>query len=373
MKAGTRHIGVLTGAIGFIAFLLALVCSHIYGRANRADLIFSHQYHIEKAELACDICHEGAATEEKAGLPSEKTCQTCHDFDREKPSKSCLTCHSRLEVRVRREKRPEYADVIFSHVKHAGLECKDCHSGVEKSTEVRRGKYIPSMDQCVKCHAELGIAKECENCHTMLRKNQQPPSHGAGFERGHGMLSQTENARCDLCHHESYCQECHLEKEPQNHTFLWKKKAHGEPAMIDRSSCMTCHRTDFCIICHSQTRPTSHRPGWGNPRNTHCQTCHLPLSTSGCVVCHKSLESHLSVRPGDHVGNWTQTHCITCHFPLSATDCGVCHKKSTHQEAPDAAWHPDEWRDCRACHPSILTSKPRHPDPGLSCTACHRI
>jgi len=336
--------------------------------------MFSHQYHIKDAELTCDICHEGAATQEKAGLPPEGTCQACHEFDRDKPSETCLKCHSSVKVSISRKVKPGYADVIFSHAKHEGVDCSDCHAGVEKSTELTRGKYIPSMDQCLKCHTELGVSVECQTCHKVLRKEERPSSHGAGFDRAHGMLSQLADARCSICHQESYCQECHLEKEPRNHTFAWKKKAHGGLAMIDRSSCQTCHKTDFCVVCHSETRPTNHAAGWGNPLNSHCQTCHLPLSTSGCAICHKTLESHLTVRPGDHIGNWIKsTHCVKCHFPFSATECVVCHREARHESAPDAGWHPDNWRDCRACHPSILTTKPTHPDPGLGCTSCHSI
>ncbi len=356
-----------------MSLLVVLLCPLIYGKPRKADLIFSHEHHIKELELSCDICHEGAATEEQAGLPPEELCQACHEFDRENPSKACLTCHSSMEVQIAREKRPEYADVIFSHAKHAGLECGDCHSGVEASTEVRRGKYNPSMERCLKCHAELGVSQECQSCHKVLRKDEKPSSHGAGFERAHGMLSEMENATCSICHQKNSCDECHLEKEPQNHTFLWKKKAHGRLSMIDRSSCKTCHRTDFCVVCHSEARPTNHRGGYGNPLNSHCQGCHLPLSTSGCAVCHKTLESHFSVLPGDHAGNYAVTHCVRCHFPVSATDCAVCHRETRHEAAPDAGWHPDDWRSCRVCHPSVLTTKPRHPDPGVSCSTCHRI
>ncbi len=366
-------MGFLAGAASSVTLVSVLLSPQIYGRPKKADLIFSHKQHIKEMELTCDACHEGAAKEETAGLPSESTCQTCHDFDREKPSKACLTCHSSVEVKIARRKGAEYADVSFSHVKHANVECSDCHPGVEKSTEIERGKYIPSMEQCLKCHAELGVSQECQSCHKVLRKEERPASHGAGFDRAHGRLSEMRNARCAVCHQSRFCQECHLSQEPQSHTFLWKTKTHGRLSMIDRSSCQTCHRTDFCVACHSETRPTNHAGGWGNPRNTHCQSCHLPLSTSGCGVCHKTTESHFSVLPGDHVGNYAIAHCAKCHFPVNATDCGLCHARVNHESAPDVDWHPDNWRDCRACHPSILTPKPRHPDPGLGCTRCHRI
>ena len=363
----------MIGGASIIALLLCVLGTHIYGKPRKADLIFGHHYHIEKMELGCDSCHEGADTEDEAGLPPEETCQACHDFDRQKPSKACLTCHSSMKVKIARTKKPEYADVIFSHGKHGGMECSECHPGVEKSREVRRGKYIPSMELCLKCHAELDVSQECQSCHKVLRKEEKPSSHGAGFDRAHGMLSKAHEARCSICHQKNACQECHLEKEPRNHTFLWKKKAHGRLAMIDRSSCQTCHRTDFCVDCHSQTRPTNHTGGWGNPRNSHCYTCHLPLSTSGCAICHKTLESHVSAAPGSHVGNWTNVHCVRCHFPASATDCAVCHREARHETARDASWHPDGWRACRTCHPSIITTKPKHPDPGESCTRCHRM
>lgn len=373
MRHRKNKIRALAGGGSAVAVLAALLCPLIYGKPKKADLVFSHQYHVKELELECVACHEGATTEEQAGLPPEETCQACHDFDREKPSEACLTCHSSMAVKILRKKLPAHDDVAFSHVKHAGLECSECHQGIEKSTQIRRGKYIPSMEQCLKCHAELGVSQECQSCHRVLRKERKPFSHGAGFQRTHGPLSEMKGARCSVCHERDYCQECHLEKEPRSHTFLWKTRTHGRLSMIDRSSCMTCHRTDFCVACHSETRPTSHRGGYGNPQNTHCQTCHLPLSTSGCAICHKTLESHFSVLPGDHVGSFATTHCVRCHFPVSATDCSVCHREARHEGAPDADWHPDGWRDCRACHPSALTPKPRHPDPGESCTRCHRI
>jgi hypothetical protein len=334
MRRSTSGTMWVIGGASVIALFLAVLCPYIYGRPKKADLIFNHKYHTKDLELSCDTCHEGATTEVEAGLPSEETCQVCHEFDREKPSKACLTCHSTTKPKIARERKAEYADVIFSHAKHAGMECGECHPGVEKSTQIRRGKYIPTMERCLKCHAELGVSQECETCHEVVRKEEKPSSHGAGFDRAHGTLSEMKDAQCALCHQSDFCQECHLEKKPQSHTLLWKTKAHGRLAMVDRSSCKTCHRTDFCIACHTETEPISHNGGWGSPQNTHCLTCHLPLSMTGCFVCHK---------------------------------------EARHETAVDASWHPDDWRDCRACHPSILTTTPRHPDPGVSCTQCHRI
>jgi hypothetical protein len=373
MKGRNKRRGLAIGVSAGVALLAALLCSFSDSKPKKDDLVFSHRYHVKELELECEACHEGATTEEKAGLPPEETCQACHDFDREKPSEACLTCHSSTEVKIIRKRIREYADTIFSHEKHAGLECSDCHKGVENAAEISRGKYLPSMEDCMACHGELGVSRECKTCHRVLRKEEKPSSHGAGFERSHGMLSEMKDARCTVCHQKNFCQECHLEQEPQNHTYLWKKQAHGRLSMIDRSSCKTCHRTDFCTTCHAETRPTSHRGGFGNPLNSHCQTCHLPLSASGCGLCHRTLESHNETRPGDHRGNYASTHCVGCHFPISATDCIVCHDQARHETAPDAGWHPDEWRSCRVCHPSKLTTKPKHPDPGGSCNRCHRI
>ena len=92
-----------------------------------------------------------------------------------------------------------------------------------------------------------------------------------------------------MAHEPTFCEDCHRDQEPRDHTALFRTRTHGIVASIDRARCETCHQPDFCIRCHSEVSPRSHRGMWARGRNTHCIACHIPVASEPrCYTCHKS-------------------------------------------------------------------------------------
>lgn len=291
-----------------------------------------------------------------------------------------------------------------------GIKCLDCHGDVANSVKIA-DEYIPVKPTCFKCHAEWNTPDKCVTCHNEINTETQPPSHKlANFKGKHGKVFREESSKidrdlittptCNRCHTNDHCLKCHQEEPPSNHTNQWRLVGHGITAGIDRGRCNTCHKTDFCFRCHENTRPKSHLAAtWGNPRNQHCQSCHMPLNSTSCSVCHVQVTSHLAEAPGSHGPGWgnpTNKHCATCHS--EAATCSVCHDGTpSHQEVAPAT-HTGQWGGpkhnhcvrchipislsitCKVCHNDIsvhLEEAPLRPDNlphtrALMCRACHQ-
>jgi hypothetical protein len=194
------------------------------------------------------------------------------------------------------------------------------------------------MEKCIACHEQRAHKQDdCAVCHQEIRAGKAPADHLQNWKRFHGQTVQAAGgakaARCTLCHEqERDCIRCHQDEAPANHTNYWRDRGHGIDVGIARDRCSTCHQSDSCVRCHQDTSPRSHTASWGSPMDRHCVTCHAPLGSQGCVVCHKSTPSHALAAP----------------MPAN--------------HAPGM--------NCRQCHG--LTAPLPHPDKGDSCEACHR-
>ena len=109
--------------------------------------------------------------------------------------------------------------------------------------------------------------------------------------------------------------------------------------MMDRQGCAVCHEPDSCDRCHAEVLPMNHRGLWGAPQDSHCLSCHFPLQSEGCIVCHKDAASHLLATP----------------LPLNPLPPIPPHNPAM---------------NCRQCH-GISAPLP-HMDKGDECTLCHR-
>jgi hypothetical protein len=312
-----------------------------------------HPTHMAQG-LECAWCHLDEEHTE-AGIPSEPRRPTWA---------ACAYCHEKedaaapVEKRIRTrffdpEGKPlwpkaigEYIDdVKFRHASHAQTACASCHGTLAGSD--RFHGLLFSMESCRACHAQTGALNECRGCHVTMDVDVEPRSHAHLWKQRHGQVSRSERqiaeGRCDVCHDRpTFCDRCHQDEAPANHTNLWRTTTHGITASMDRASCAVCHKTDTCVRCHEETPPRNHGAGWlGGP----------------------------------------ERHCVACHFPIKRKDqsCGVCHfEEPTHPSAADqpVSHGPGFQKICRECHQE-KTGAPGapptgHPDNGMACFACHR-
>jgi hypothetical protein len=131
---------------------------------------FSHRVHAERAGLACDFCHAGAATGDLATLPAVESCLTCHRVIRpDTPEVAKIAAAAQAGERlpwVPVYRVPDY--VFFGHAPHvkAGHACAECHGPVE-TRDLLQKEVSTSMNACLACHRRTGARQDCVACHQL--------------------------------------------------------------------------------------------------------------------------------------------------------------------------------------------------------------
>ena len=131
---------------------------------------FPHNIHVGKQIACTEYCHESVTTGPVAGLPSVRTCMTCHN--------TAATDRPRIkQITAMRERGRDLvwqrvygytaqAHVKFNHAPHirANVECATCHGDIGKGTVATRNVDL-NMGFCVNCHNEKKAPTDCLTCH----------------------------------------------------------------------------------------------------------------------------------------------------------------------------------------------------------------
>jgi len=163
-------VAVLAVVAGATALGMGMVT-----RGVRVDqpIAFNHSVHIQDAGLECVGCHQNAPNSTFAGIPSKTVCLDCHDAEDEagdNPQKDKLFAFADRDDDIPWQRvaltKP---DIFFSHRRHvavAKLECVACHPHQDTLTAPpRTARLVMTMTDCLKCHAEHGMAEDCIQCH----------------------------------------------------------------------------------------------------------------------------------------------------------------------------------------------------------------
>jgi len=152
------------GALFFVAGLIWL--TYVIGSSpyvTRASVVidqpvpFSHKLHAGGLGLDCRFCHVSVEVSAFAGMPSTKTCMTCHSQVLTNSPLLAPVRESYAEDRSLRWTRvhdlPDF--VHFNHSIHVrkGLECSSCHGTVETMPLVRQVATL-QMTWCLDCHRD---------------------------------------------------------------------------------------------------------------------------------------------------------------------------------------------------------------------------
>ena len=150
------------GAVFFILFAFWLVGQTVrsayFTAVNDAieqPVPFSHEHHVKGLGIDCRYCHVSVETAGYAGMPSTKTCMTCHS--------QIWTSAAILEpVRASwRDDKPiqwnrvhDLPDFVqFNHSIHVqkGIGCYECHGNVAGMPLMWKANSL-HMDWCLECH-----------------------------------------------------------------------------------------------------------------------------------------------------------------------------------------------------------------------------
>ncbi len=310
-------------------------------KPGASGILINHALHAEQS-LDCTTCHE--PQDGMMSMPTHEICSVCHEIDVDNPTEeSCGLCHTRDDYTAGPRTPVLSSELLFTHEPHAAseIECAVCHTNPDAQRLVK----APIKPFCMDCHGETRAElNECSVCHSQLNTDVVPTHRGSSriqhdapeiWEAVHGRESKVDPQYCAMCHElQAFCDECHQQQAPQDHTVAWRRKTHGVKAQWDRTNCAVCHEEDSCMKCHQNTEPVSHRRGWAEPLNRHCVSCHFPPTDTGCVVCHEAVDHQTSTRSPHRFGIYPQ-NCAKCHpgglpnrapHPTnSTTKCQLCH------------------------------------------------
>ena len=333
---GNRRASILIAMAGLA--LAGCVLLHGLGGGERR-FAFSHFHHVVDEKLECVNCHADALAADAPGMPTPDTCAVCHDdIDAKKPPDRRVATLFHGEEFAAAHASALPGEVVFSHGRHASqAACADCHRGIERNELAADLKPV-RMEDCTRCHASKEVPDACTTCHREITADWAPPGHAANWKRVHGRTVRAHFEatadRCELCHTEATCAQCHQIEAPENHTPFWHQRAHGIVAMVDRENCAACHEPTSCERCHMEAKPSSHTPTFGRPLDGHCRVCHQPLRAEGCSACHADTPSHRTAPPKP-----------PSHYP--GMDCRACHSFWHGQQSLP---HVDNGDDCESCH-----------------------
>jgi hypothetical protein len=355
-----RHLLFLALATLVLAALLAPGCSfapeHLPVLVEGRAAAFSHAVHAdEELALFCSDCHATVDTAAEAGMPSLEHCAGCHPADEESG-----TLPDELKRFLGEDGEPVWTagaaigiEHGFSHAWHgsAGVSCRSCHGAVEESDGITTEVAVRMAD-CVACHEKREVdTGGCAGCHAGIDEGWMPATHSAGWERAHGRVwlagggldrAAVPAADCQLCHDGTSatpsCDSCHAQNPPADHTGFFRNRGHGMLALADQQRCNACHLEDTCLECHLEQRPASHGPGFGAPADRHCLGCHLETGQEqACAVCHLdgAVSHDLAPTPPPTVpAHANASSCLTCHASV---------KRPRHPYTGDGDY-------CRRCH-----------------------
>jgi hypothetical protein len=176
---------------------------------------------------------------------------------------------------------------------------------------------VPPMQNCFKCHSQEPNAiapGQCGACHPQDfplvpgnhgQSNWLPPAEVGlvlTVDAAHADLAREDRAYCQMCHAESFCNDCH--RTPMPHPGDWQAAHPQQVRSGGDGPCQRCHpQLNLCNDCHH----TGFEPGQAGWQQQHppivreggaesCFNCHNPLT---CAHCHITGEYENIEEPSD--------------------------------------------------------------------------
>ena len=131
---------------------------------------FPHDIHTGRKIGCTEYCHESVSEGPVAGLPSVRTCMSCHrTVATDRPRIQQLTqmhAQGRDFAWRRVFDYPAPSHVRFNHAPHirSKVECSTCHGNIGAQGVAQRNVAM-TMGFCVNCHTERKASNDCLTCH----------------------------------------------------------------------------------------------------------------------------------------------------------------------------------------------------------------
>jgi hypothetical protein len=184
-----RSFNTISKASLLALLVVAMSAAWVWGKIQRSPWVteagvardqpipFSHKHHVSDCGIDCRYCHSSVDDSPFAGMPSTRTCMTCHSqlFSTSpllEPVRASWRDDRSIEW-TRVHDLPDF--VYFDHSVHVrgGVACERCHGDVGQMPLLWRENSL-LMTWCLDCHRHpdrLGSARdpkallECYACH----------------------------------------------------------------------------------------------------------------------------------------------------------------------------------------------------------------
>lgn len=172
------------------------------GVARDQPVPFSHRHHVDDLGIDCRYCHTSVEESRFAGIPSSKTCMTCHSqlFATEamlEPVRESYRTDRSIEW-TRVHDLPDFA--YFDHSIHLakGIGCSTCHGRVDHMPLTWAVNTL-QMSWCLECHREPERFIRPKEHLFDMEWEPGPDQIAQGLEllNEYGVRSQTH---CSTCH-----------------------------------------------------------------------------------------------------------------------------------------------------------------------------
>ena len=163
---------------------------------------FSHKHHVSGLGIDCRYCHTSVEEAAFAGIPSTKTCMTCHSqiwatSRMLEPARESFRSDRSIEW-TRVHDLPDFT--YFDHSIHIkkGIGCVTCHGRVDQMPLMWREKAL-HMEWCLACHRNPEVfVRPCEHVFNMnWRPSINQSVLGKKLVQDYNIQKLTN---CSICH-----------------------------------------------------------------------------------------------------------------------------------------------------------------------------
>jgi hypothetical protein len=170
-------------------------------------LQFSHEHHVKGLGIDCRYCHTSVEESGFAGIPSTKTCMSCHSqIWTSAPMLEPVRASWRTGQPIRWTRvhdLPDYS--YFDHSIHVakGVGCASCHGDVQNMALTFKANTL-HMSWCLDCHR--APEKHIRPRDEVFNMDWHPPigtkqeQLGQGLVREYGIRDATQLSNCSICH-----------------------------------------------------------------------------------------------------------------------------------------------------------------------------
>jgi hypothetical protein len=197
------------GAVFVLALLLWLLAAvERSPYITQADVVreqpvpFSHKHHVSGLGIDCRYCHTTVEEAAFAGIPSTKTCMTCHSqIWVTSPVLEPVRASFRTDTSILWSRVNDLPDFVYFdhsiHI-HKGIGCVTCHGRVDQMPLTWRAHPM-TMEWCLECHRapERFVRPRAQ----VFRMDWEPPRYGMAL--GQQLVREYHiqpDTSCSTCH-----------------------------------------------------------------------------------------------------------------------------------------------------------------------------